>query len=130
MWRVSTYVGDNLGALASNLAFGFLLGGTTILGVLLGLPIDVRHVALSSAFIGISLVDLNFAPDHWLLLWAVLGVAAIGFINLSVSFALALKVALRSRQVTQTPWRQIVGALLRHLWQHPRDFFLPPKKGE
>ena len=130
MYRVSTYVGDNLGALTSNLAFGFLLGGTTILGVLLGLPIDVRHVALASAFIGVSLVDLNFAPDLWLLLWAVLGVAAIGFLNLSVSFALALKVALRSRQVAETPWRQIVGALLRHLWQHPRDFFLPPKKGE
>ena len=130
MHRVSTYVGDNLGALTSNLAFGFLLGGTTILGVLLGLPIDVRHVALASAFIGVSLVDLNFAPDHWLLLWAVLGVAAIGVLNLTVSFALALKVALRSRQVAETPWRRIVGALLRHLWQHPRDFFLPPKKGE
>ena len=130
MQRVSTYVGDNLGALTSNLAFGFLLGGTTILGVLLGLPIDVRHVALASAFIGVSLVDLDFAPDHWLLLWAVLGVAAIGVLNLAVSFALALKVALRSRQVAETPWRRIVGALLRHLWQHPRDFFLPPKKGE
>ena len=130
LYRVSTYVGDNLGALASNLAFGFLLGGTTILGVLLGLPIDIRHVAFASAFIGVSLVDLGFAADPWLLLWAVLGVAAIGVINLSVSFALALKVALRSRQVVETPWRQIAGALLRHLGQHPRDFLLPPKKEE
>lgn len=130
MYRVSTYVGDNLGALASNLAFGFLLGGTTILGVLLGLPIDIRHVAFASAFVGIALVGLDFSPDRWLLLWAVLGVALIGITNLTVSFALALKVALRSRQVTETPWRQIISAILRHLWQHPRDFLLPPKKGE
>lgn len=127
MRRVSSYIGDNLGALSGNLIFGFLLGGTTIFGVLFGLPIDIRHVAFSSAFVGIAVVGSDFAPNHWLLLWAALGVAAIGFINLTVSFALALNVALRSRQVSDTPWRMIAGAVLRHLWQHPRDFFLPPK---
>jgi hypothetical protein len=96
--------------------------------VLFGLPIDIRHVAFSSAFVGIAVVGTDFAPNLWLLLWAVLGVAAIGFINLTVSFALALNIALRSRQVSDTPWRMIAGAVLRHLWQHPREFFLPPKK--
>ncbi|MFZ4538612.1 site-specific recombinase [Propionivibrio sp.] len=129
MRRVSAYIGDNLGALAGNLFFGFLLGGTTIFGVLFGLPIDIRHVAFSSAFIGIAFVGLDFAPDLWLLLWSALGVAAIGFTNLSVSFALALNVALRARKVTETPWRMIAGAILRHLFRSPRDFFLPPKNG-
>lgn len=129
MRRVSVYIGENLGALASNLFFGFLLGGTTIFGQLLGLPIDIRHVAFSSAFVGYALVGLDFAADPWMLMWALLGVAAIGLINLSVSFALALKVALRSRQVSETPWRMIGAAILRHLIQHPRDFFLPPTKG-
>lgn len=127
MRRVSDYIGDNLGALSGNLIFGFLLGGTTIFGLLFGLPIDIRHVAFSSAFVGIAIVGADFAPNHWLLLWAALGVAAIGFINLTVSFALALNVALRSRQVSDTPWHMIAGAVLRHLWQHPRDFFLAPK---
>lgn len=130
MHRVSDYIGDNLGALSGNLIFGFLLGGTTIFGLLFGLPIDIRHVAFSSAFVGIAIVGADFAPNHWLLLWAALGVAAIGFINLTVSFALALNVALRSRQVSDTPWHMIAGAVLRHLWQHPRDFFLAPKKTE
>ena len=127
MRRVSAYVGDNLGALTGNLLFGFLLGGTTIFGVLFGLPIDIRHVAFSSAFVGIAFVSLDFAPDLWLLLWAALGVAAIGFVNLSISFVLALKVALRARHVSKTPWKTIIGATLRHLLRHPRDFFLPPK---
>ena len=48
--------------------------------------------------------------------------------NLSVSFALALNIALRSRQVSDTPWRMIVGAVLKCLWRNPREFFLPPKK--
>ena len=127
MRRVSNYIGENLGALSGNLIFGFLLGGIAIFGVLFGLPIDIRHVAFSSAFVGIAVAASDFAPNHWLLLWAALGVATIGFVNLTVSFALALNIALRSRQVSDTPWRMITGAVLRHLWRHPRDFFLPPK---
>lgn len=130
MRRVSAYIGNNLGALAGNFFFGFLLGGTTIFGVLFGLPIDIRHVAFASAFVGIAFVGLDFAPDPWTLLWAVLGIAAIGFTNLTVSFALALNVALRARHVSETPWRTIAGALLRRLIHAPRDFFLPPKKGQ
>ena len=139
MQRVAAYIGDNLGALAGNLLFGFLLGGTTVIGVLFGLPLDIRHVAFSSAFIGISTVGGAFAsptelaatliPDAWALLWAVLGVAAIGATNLLVSFALALNVALRARQVSDAQWRRLAGSLLRHLIRRPRDFFLPPKAG-
>ena len=125
--RVARYVGDNLGALAGNFLFGFLLGGTTIFGVLFGLPLDIRHVAFSSAFVGIGFVGQGGQPDPWLLLWAVLGVAAIGTINLAVSFTLALKVALRSRQVNGTPWRTISSAVWRHFRQSPRAFFLPPR---
>ncbi|MEO8411214.1 MAG: hypothetical protein ABI478_11645 [Propionivibrio sp.] len=128
--RTAAYVGDNLGALAGNLLFGFMLGGLTVFGDLFGLPIDTRHVAFSSAFIGISFVGSGFAPDPGLLLWAALGVVAIGFFNLVVSFVLALKVALRARQVTETPWRKILWATLRHLAQHPGDFFLPPRGGD
>ena len=128
MRRVSTYIGNNLGSLAGNLFFGFLLGGTTIFGVLFGLPIDIRHVAFSSAFLGIAFVGLDFAPDLWLFVWAALGVAAIGFVNLTVSFALALNVALRARQISEAQWRLIAGSILRHLLHHPRDFFLPPRK--
>ena len=127
LYRISTYIGNNLGALTGNLVFGFLLGGTTIFGVLFGLPIDIRHVAFSSAFIGIAFVGLDFAPDFWMLLWAALGVIGIGLTNLIVSFALALNVALRARQVSDKPWRQIIRAVLQHLVKHPKDFILPPR---
>ena len=128
MQRVAAYIGDNLGALAGNLLFGFLLGGTTLFGLLVGLPIDIRHVAFSSAFIGIALVGLDFAPDLWLFVWAALGVAAIGFMNLTVSFTLALNVALRSRQVSDAQWKALARSVIAHLFRRPRDFFLPPRR--
>lgn len=46
--RIATYLGDNLGALAGNLLFGSLLGGTTFFGRMVRLPIDIRHVAFAS----------------------------------------------------------------------------------
>ena len=126
--RVAGYVGDNLGALAGNLVFGFLLGGATVFGTLWGLPVDTRHVTFSSAFIGVALVGAGGVPDSALLLWAVLGVAAIGFFNLVVSFVMALNVALRARQVFDMDWRKLVRAVLVHLFRRPGDFLLPPAR--
>ncbi|HRF71989.1 MAG TPA: site-specific recombinase [Accumulibacter sp.] len=125
----ATYVGDNLGALAGNFLFGVLLGGTTLFGLLLGLPIDIRHVAFSSAFVGVALVGLDFSAHLSAVVWAALGVGMIGFINLSVSFALALDVALRSRQVSDAQWRTLGRSVLAHLLRRPMDFFLPPRTG-
>lgn len=126
--RFATYVGDNLGALAGNFLFGVLLGSMTLFGLLLGLPVDIRHVAFSSAFVGIAVVGLGSSPDLWLLFWAALGVAAIGFMNLAVSFALALDVALRSRQISDPQWKTLARSLADHLLRKPMDFFLPPRK--
>jgi Site-specific recombinase len=126
--RFATYVGENLGALAGNFLFGVLLGGTTLFGLLLGLPIDIRHVAFSSAFVGIAFVGLDFGEHLLLFVAALIGVAAIGFINLAVSFTLALNIALRSRQVSDPQWKLLARSVFTHLRRKPADFFLPPRR--
>ncbi|MCP5247739.1 MAG: site-specific recombinase [Candidatus Accumulibacter sp.] len=124
--RFATYVGDNLGALAGNFLFGVLLGATTLFGLLLGLPIDIRHVAFSSAFVGIAYVGLDLFTHLGLFVAAVIGVALIGLVNLTVSFVLALNVALRSRRISDPQWRMLARSVVDHLLRQPTDFFLPP----
>lgn len=124
--RIAQYVENNLGALAGNFYFGLLLGGMSGLGVLLGLPLDIRHIAFSSAFVGFSLVGLDFQPPMQALLLAGLGVGLIGLTNLLVSFGLALVVAMKARQVTFGQWRALVSRLRQRFAQRPREFFLPP----
>ncbi len=126
--RVADYIENNLGALAGNFYFGCLLGGMAALGVLLGLPVDIRHVAFSSAFAGFSFVGLDFAISKQMFLMAALGVALIGAVNLVVSFSLALYVAMKSRNVTFLQWRLLITTLAIRLYQHPREFFLPQGK--
>lgn len=127
MRRVAIYIGDNLGALAGNFFFGFLLGGAGTLGILVGLPLDIRHVAFSSANLGFALVGSDFAPNWELFAWASFGVLLIGAMNLAVSFALALFVALRSRRISFAATPRLIATLAKHFLQHPGHFFLPPK---
>jgi site-specific recombinase len=129
--RVAAYVENNLGALAGNFFFGLLLGGMAAIGVLFGLPVDIRHITFSGAYWGFSLVALDFHLTWQVALTAFVGVLLIGFVNLAVSFTLALTVALKARQVTfQQGGRQLALKVLRRLCQSPREFFLPPPVGK
>ncbi len=126
--RVASYVENNLGALAGNFYFGCLLGGMTAIGVLFGLPFDIRHIAFSSAFVGYAAVGLDFMLSWKTAAYIVLSLVLIGFVNLAVSFSLALYVAMKSRKVRFKQWRLLLGNLATRLNQHPGEFIFPPKK--
>jgi site-specific recombinase len=124
--RVCRYIENNLGALAGNFFFGFLLGGVTAFGVLFGLPVDIRHIAFSSAYLGFSLNALEYAlPWHEIVI-AVIGVSLIGLVNLIVSFSLSLRVACRARQIT-IPRGALLLRIFKLFLRQPREFFLPPR---
>lgn len=125
--QIAAYIEKNLGALAGNFLFGFLLGGVTALGVLFGLPLDIRHIAFSSAYFGHAMVGLEFGAPLHLAFLCFVGVLLIGITNLSVSFALTLSVAMRSRRILFSQGRELLSLVLRRLITHPRDFFLPPR---
>ncbi len=125
--KVARYVENNLGALAGNFYFGCLLGGMAAVGVLLGLPVDIRHIAFSSAFVGFSFVGLQFDVTLAVALYAALAVLLIGTVNLLVSFGLALYVAMKSRKVGFVQWRRLGVALVKRLCSNPREFFMPPR---
>lgn len=93
---IVSYTDNHLGGLAGNAFFGFYLGMVSAFGMLSGLPLDIRHIAFSSA---------NFAyawqATGWSLPWhtvalATVGILLIGLVNLAVSFALAFYLALRA----------------------------------
>jgi site-specific recombinase len=126
--RIAGYIENNLGALAGNFYFGCLLGGMSGLGVLLGLPIDIRHVTFSSAFAGFAFIGLDFNITGKVLATVLIGIWLIGTVNLLVSFCLALYVAMKSRKVTFKQWRLLIKGLLKRLITSPGQFFLPPKR--
>ncbi len=124
--RITDYIGDNLGALTGNFFFGVMLGSIGQIGVFLGLPIDIRHITFSSANFVFALVGLDQHLSWQVWAISLLGIALIGIVNLSVSFSLALLVAMRSRQVSFEQTRELAWLLWRRFTTRGRDFFFPP----
>jgi site-specific recombinase len=125
---VAHYVENNLGALAGNFYFGCLLGGMSAIGILFGLPFDIRHIAFSAAFVGYATFALDFMLSRQTLAYAALGLTLIAMVNLTVSFSLAIYVALKSRKIRFQQWRILLSQLATRLNQHPAEFVMPPKR--
>jgi site-specific recombinase len=121
--RLGVYMENNLGGLMGNFFFGILLGVMPLLGFLLGIPLDIRHVTFSSANFATAMVGLDHNVSWELVLTSVAGFLSIGTVNLLVSFGLALWVALRSRQVRFNHGWQLLKALGRRFRQGPVSFF-------
>ena len=123
--RFAAYLDDNLGALAGNFFFGIMLGSMGTIGFVTGLPLDVAHVTISSAYFGLAVASLDFAVDLATVAHALAGIALIGFINLGVSFALALWVAMRSRGVGFGQTGLLISILFSRLRANWKQFFWP-----
>jgi len=125
--RFSAYIERNLGALAGNFLFGIMLGSMGTLGFILGLPLDIRHIAFASANFIQGLMNINGGPDLGLIIVSFMGVLLIGLTNLFVSFSLTIIVALRARRVRFEQWKPLAKLVLTHFMTRPSDFFWPPK---
>ena len=125
--RVSDVFTRNVSGWGGSVALGFMLGMTPPLARFFGLPLDVRHVTLSTGTVALSSASLGREVfENGALYWAAVGIAFTFVLNLSVSFYFALMLALRAQDVSSKDHLEIMRTLLRRFAQSPRDFFLPP----
>ena len=118
--------GHNIAGLAGNISLGVMLGMVPAIAAFFGLPLDVRHVTLSTGQVTAALAVLG--PESVLQVttfWAVIGILGIGALNLLVSFGLALFVAIRARNVRGPERTQFFRALAGRLIKAPWSFILP-----
>ncbi|MRW94253.1 recombinase [Duganella sp. FT80W] len=128
--RLGVYLENNLGGLMGNFFFGILLGVMPLLGFLLGIPLDIRHITFSSANFATAIVGLDHNVSWELVVTSVAGFLSIGIVNLLVSFGLALWVALRSRQVRFKQGWALIKALGRRFRQGPVAFLIGSKEDD
>jgi site-specific recombinase len=119
---------NNISSLASNISLGLMLGLVPAVAAFFALPIEVRHVTLSTGQLAAAVGALGFSvlghAEFW---WCVAGIAATGVLNLAVSFLLAFKVALRSRGIRLADRSRIYRAIRRRMLRSPMSFVAPPK---
>lgn len=121
--RLGKWLLTTSGTLSGNISLGFLLGFCATVGHFFGLPLDVRHVTLSSCAYGFALPTLWGPEFPWILsALSLLGIGLMGALNFGVSFTLALAVAAKARSVTPGLTRRLMGEVWQHFRKHPMSF--------
>ena len=127
--RCGAWIEDHLAGVVGNVSLGILLGMTPILADFFGLPLDVRHVTLSTATVTEAMVTLGWSAfggrEFYL---AAAGIFVIGLLNVGVAFACALTLALRAREVPARVRRLVFRAVLRRFTASPHAFLFPQRQ--
>ena len=124
--RWATWWRANISGVAANASLGMMLGLVPALLGFVGVPLDVRHVTLSTGQLAAALGGLGLQalsmPAFW---WCAAAIPVTAVLNLTVSFWLAFRVALRSRGIELRERHRIGAAIQARLRRDPLSFIWP-----
>jgi site-specific recombinase len=126
--RAINYIENSIGFWAGNISLGFFLGGMGTIGLLFGLPLDIRHVTFSSGQLGVAMAHMPFQIPWQDFAITAVGVFFIGLINLAVSFSLTLYLTMKSRRIRFSQTRELIRLCFARFRHRPLDFFFPPSE--
>jgi site-specific recombinase len=123
--RWSTFCREHISGVVGNVSLGFLLGMAPIVADSFALPLEVRHVTLSSGSLAAAVGVLGFGVvASWGFWLAVAGIVSMAFLNVGVSFFFAFQLALRSRDLPGVERSQIYRAILQAIVRRPASLFV------
>lgn len=124
--KLAHFLDHGITGIAGNISLGFFLGFVPVLLKFVGIPLEVRHVTLSTGALAASIPTLGVealsSPEF---IRAAIGIVIIGFLNLSVSFLLALTVAFKAKKISSHRKALIYRSVLTRFYQKPFSFFIP-----
>jgi site-specific recombinase len=124
--KFSRVLDRNLGGWSTSIVLGYLLGFTPVIGHFFGLPLDVRHVTLSTGTLALAVA--HFGAQSMGRTWfyqAVAGIGVIFILNLFVSFSIAAYVGLRAYDVRPREQLEILRFLVWAGLKSPLRFIWP-----
>jgi site-specific recombinase len=129
MKRLADFVDANISGWVTCIVLGYLLGFVPALGKFFGVPLDVRHVTLSTGTL--ALAAASFGRDWLYRGWfvqTVYGIAVTFVLNLGVSFSIAGYVALRAYGVSRQDQLRLLRYTIKSFFRSPRRFLIPPRE--
>lgn len=126
--RFGAFVADNSNGLAANISLGFMLGLVPQILKFLNIPLDVKHVTLSTGGFATSLPQaLQAGVSIWELVNSSVGILFVGFLNISVSFLLAFLLASISSNVRFSSFVKLFKSGVRMMLVRPWLLIIPEK---
>jgi site-specific recombinase len=126
MKQAADWLERNVASWSTSIVLGYLLGFSPVVARFFGIPLDVRHVTLSTGTLALAAARFGTASfGHGWLWYAVAGIGITFVLNLGVSFSIASLVALRAYEVPWEEQLQILKFLMREVVDSPLSFVFP-----
>jgi len=129
MQRVASTVEANLSGWTTSVVLGYMLGFFPAMGRFLGIPLDIRHVTLSTGTVALAAASFG---RHWLyrgwFVQTVFGIAVTFILNLGVSFSIAAGVAFKAYGLSKGFRQQLIKHIAVSFLRSPLHFLVPAAK--
>jgi site-specific recombinase len=131
MQRLADRVDANLSGWTTSIVLGYMLGFVPAMGSFFGVPLDVRHVTLSTGTLALAAASFgrNWLYRGWFT-YTVLGIAVTFVLNLGVSFSIAAAVAMKAYGVSRHDQLRLMKHTAITFLRSPRNFLIPPETVE
>lgn len=125
--KLAGFIDQHWSGVISNVWFGIFMGSVGVIGTIIGLNIDIRHITFAAGNFILAWVGSDYTLTPLQISMSMLGIALIGFINFTVSFSLSLFLALRARGIKFNQLDDVFGAIIKKFTESPLSFFFPTK---
>lgn len=124
--RCALWLERHIASVAGTFAIGVLLGMAPALAQFFGLPLEVRHVALSAGNLVAAVASLGWhsvlSGQFWL---ALAGLALVGILNVGAALGCTLALAMKARNVAPRVRRMAGRMVWRRFCAAPLGFLSP-----
>lgn len=122
--RIALFFSQSIGGMAGNISLGFFLGLFPVFFKFFGIPLDIRHVTLSTGSAMAAVMQLGpgciLTPQF---LFLVIGLLGIGAGNVISAFFCSMFVALRARGVKAPERSKIYRSFWERVFRNPFRLF-------
>ena len=128
MRRIADIFEKNISGWSSSIVLGYSLGFVPAFGHFFGVPLEVRHVTLSTGTLALAATSLgkDWLYRNWFF-HTLLGIAIIFVLNLGVSFGIASWVALRAYDVPYGDQVRLLKFVMKSFFRSPWRFLYPTR---
>ena len=130
MRRIADIFERNISGWSASIVLGYSLGFIPTLGHFFGVPLEVRHVTLSTGTLALAATSLGkgWLYKNWFF-HTLFGIAIIFVLNLGVSFGIAAWVALRAYDVPYSDQLRLLKYVMKSFLRSPWRFLYPTRRG-
>lgn len=122
---IANFVDQYWAGIISNIWFGFFMGCVGIVGSIVGIDIDIRHITFAAGNFMLALYGSDFSLELYQVVMGIAGIGIIGFVNFIVSFSLSISLALRARGIRFDQLDDVIVAIKNKFIAAPFSFFYP-----